>query len=859
MGGLGLAGAAVLGTAGRAPAAPSGQYAVTTTPRPLTQPPDPFLGRMTPSADAATAGMFAPQVAWPLIAVHAALLPNGHLVTYGSPLGQAAQGGLSYDDWSPADGTGTGSHAQTPSMETYNSFCNGLQQLPDGRLVMVGGNSTTATMTYDPATGAEAMGQVLNRQRWYATVLRRPDDRILVLGGGDYYNTGAYLDPTNDAGVALTPEIGTGTGAWTLLSGVSSRTAFGAARNRWWYPRAYNAPDGRVFGMSDDQMWSLSDSGTGSIRSLGALPFAPGVSGSSVMFTSGRILVAGGGQAMNTQDVVATNAAAVVDISASTPRVTRTASMALRRNWLDLTVLANGEVLANGGTVTGTQGGAANSSYQLEIWNPGTGAWRRAASAARIRTYHSTAVLMQSGAVFTGGGGVPGPEDNLNAELYYPPYLFTRAADGTTRWADRQQLTSVAGSATYGGTLTLGLSDARTVASASLIRLGNVTHAVNADQRRVPLTVRQSGATLSVTLPTSRNVLPPGSYALQTVDGAGVPSPSQTLTISGTGAAGTVTVYAPAQTAGGGGTGTGTTPGTVPLTVGSVVGVEAGNFPGYLVRRQGGAVRLDPLSTASAPAARAEASWAVRAGLAGEGLSFESVSTRGVFLRAATGGLAAPAADDGSVAFDRAATFLPVAGLSGQGTSLQLYADRGAYLRHQDFVVRGAAFDGSDLGRADSSFRVKPALDPLVRGARVCLEVLAAPGRLLRHANYVLRTDAVSQASSALDRSDATFVVRAALDGSPGVSLEAVNFAGYYVRVDGARLVLQRGDGSAAFASTATFQAVTGLAATGVSLRSSADGPAVVSAAGASVSFGVPADTEAARTAATFVVRDGLA
>ena len=94
--------------------------------------------------------------------------------------------------------------------------------------------------------------------------------------------------------------------------------------------------------------------------------------------------------------------------------------MTFKRNWLNLTVMADGQVLANGGTANGTDGGAANSAYQVEIWDPATGQWRRGARAARIRTYHSTSVLMQSGAVFTGGGGVPGPEDNLNAELYVP-------------------------------------------------------------------------------------------------------------------------------------------------------------------------------------------------------------------------------------------------------------------------------------------------------------------------------------------------------------------------------------------------------------------------------------------------------
>lgn len=709
-------------------------------------------------------------------------------------------------------------------------------------------------MFYDPADGAEAMGPQLNRQRWYATILRRPDDRVLVLGGGDYYNTGAYLNPSDNSGVATTPESGTGTGAWSLLTGATSTVGFGAERNRYWYPRAYNAADGRVFGMSDDRMWWLSDSGSGSFTTAGRLPFTPGVSGSSVMYTSGKILVAGGGQAMNTQAVTATGAACVVDLTSGTPRVTTTSSMALRRNWVNLTVLANGEVLANGGTVNGTDGGAANSAYQVEIWNPSTGQWRRGASAVRIRTYHSTAVLMQSGAVFTGGGGVPGPEDNLNAELYYPPYLFTKGSDGVTRWANRVRMTSIAGSVVLGGRVTLGLSDTRTVRSVSLIRLGNVTHSVNADQRLVPVPFSQSGASLTLTLPSSRNVLPPGAYALTAVDANGVPSPSQTITVYSDGRAGTVTVYPPAGTSGGGGGG-GTEPGTVPLAVGSAVSLTAVNFPGHRVRHADFAARLDEGGTASPPGFRSDASFVVRAGLAGQGVSLEAVTWPGHFLRATTGAQVTVVRDDGSTALRRAATFVPVAGLTGQGTSFRLLDDTAAYLRHAGFALYGQRFDGSDLARADSTFRVTAALDPLLRGSRVSLQPLAASGSLVRHYGWTARVDAISSASDATSRADATFVVRPALDGGTGVSLESVNYPGQYLLQDAAAVRLRAPDGSAASRTAASFQSVTGLAATGLTLRSAADGPSVVSAVGAGVVFGAPGTTEAARSAATFVVR----
>ncbi|GIE36621.1 exported oxidase [Actinoplanes italicus] len=508
----------------------------------LNQPADPYFAKIAPSVNAHLTGMYSPQVAWPMVGIHTVLLPNGHVVSYGTPPGVAQQAGFSYDDWNPAAGAGAGAHAVTASMHQYDAFCNSLERLPDGRLLMVGGNSVTATMIYDPVTGRQTMGAQLGRQRWYASVLRLPDDRMLTLGGGNSYNVDAYLKPNDDTTVATVPEIGTGTGNWTALTGADSTVAFGARDNRWWYPRAYVAPDGKVFGVSYDQMWRLDPSGAGRVTSLGTLPTPIGVSGSSVMYAPGKLLFAGGGQHNNGSSEVATEKATLVDINGTGPAVTTTGSMRLARNWLNLTVLPNGEVLANGGTRVGTQGGAANSTYDSEIWNAGTGRWRNAATAKRIRSYHSTAVLMPSGSVLTTGGGVPGPETNFNAEIYYPPYLFTKGSDGRVRWANRPQITGISGSLTYGGTVSLGLADTRKIASLSLIRASSVTHSYNTDQRRLPLSYSQNGATVTARMPADPNLLPPGSYLLSGVDTSGRPTPAQMITIKRSGA-GTVTVY----------------------------------------------------------------------------------------------------------------------------------------------------------------------------------------------------------------------------------------------------------------------------------------------------------------------------
>jgi hypothetical protein len=455
-------------------------------------------------------------------------------------------------------------------------------------------------------------------------------------------------------------------------------------------------------------MWRLDPSGTGSVRSLGTLPQAIGVSGSSVMYAPGKMLYAGGGQRFNETDEVATTAATTVDLNGAAPVAAPTAAMRHARNWLNLTILANGEVLANGGTRVGTQAGAANAMNQAEIWNSATGRWRTAATAQRTRTYHSVALQLPGGSVLTSGGGLPGPVTNFNSEIYYPAYLFTRSG-GTVRWADRPEIRTMAGSAAYGGTLALGMSDNRRIASASLTSLGRVTHSYNTDQRQIPLTVSQSGATVRVTLPADRNVLPPGSYLLQGVDANGVPTPAQIITLKRDGTAGTVTVYEPEQstapTPGGS-----AEPGTVPLAPGTAIGLEATNYPGYRVRHQAYAGKLSAIGPDSSALARADSSFRVRTGLAGTGcLSFESVNFPGYFLRHERYRIYLRR-NDGSALFAADATFCPRTGLTGQYTSLESYNAPGRYLRHRDYLIYLDAFDNSALARKDSTFAVRPAL-----------------------------------------------------------------------------------------------------------------------------------------------------
>src|SRR4029077_8155763 len=147
------------------------------------------------------------------------------------------------------------------------------------------------------------------------------------------------------------------------------------------------------------------------------------------------------------------------------------------------------------------------SVYAAEMWSPTTQAFTTMASAVTPRAYHSTALLLPDGRVMVGGGGEyhGTSPDQLNAEIYSPPYLFKGA---------RPTVTSAPSTLTYGSQFTVQTPDAANISSVALLRPGSVTHAFNENQRYVPLTFNAGTGSLNVTAPANANLAPPGYYML---------------------------------------------------------------------------------------------------------------------------------------------------------------------------------------------------------------------------------------------------------------------------------------------------------------------------------------------------------
>lgn len=456
-------------------------------------------------ADAHQRGMWSPVHAWPLISVHAVLLQDGRVLTYGTDGSGRQTGFFNYDVWDPAQGLGAASHTTLPNGTGTDIFCGSQVLMPDGRVVLAGGDNWTGTGTtntgnnntnvFSPGDSTLTRGNNMNRARWYSTA-------TTLLNGETYIQGGT--------GGTDRPELRGADGVFRLLSGANTGGL------DFMYPRNFVAPDGRVFGFdSAGRMYYVDPSGIGVLTSVGQFTQTRGNDSSAAMFRPGRILQFGG----------SSNAAVVIDITGDAPVVTATQSMSSVRKLVNAAILADGKVLATGGSQVWNQMTGVNNT--AEIWNPDTGTWTLGATALRARLYHSVSLLLPDATVLVSGGGAPGPQNNTNAEVYYPPYLFS-AAGGL---AARPVIDSAPAVLDIGRTFRLDVSGP-SVARVTLVKTGSVTHSWNMDQRFVDLAFSGSSGRIAVQAPSRAADAPPGFYMLFVLDANGVPSIAKMVRIN---------------------------------------------------------------------------------------------------------------------------------------------------------------------------------------------------------------------------------------------------------------------------------------------------------------------------------------
>ena len=139
--------------------------------------------------------------------------------------------------------------------------------------------------------------------------------------------------------------------------------------------------------------------------------------------------------------------------------------------------------------------------------------------------YHSSAILLPDGRVFTGGNGRRGgliPRQEI--EIYYPPYLSDLEA------RPRPIIEGVPDTLTYNEELRITASSDSPVSAGSITRvtmvaLGSTTHQNDMSQRFVELGCREvDGDDVVVRTPHDANYAPPGWYMVFAISDQGTPS-----------------------------------------------------------------------------------------------------------------------------------------------------------------------------------------------------------------------------------------------------------------------------------------------------------------------------------------------
>ncbi len=447
------------------------------------------------------------------------------------------------DDPDPENpGTFVTINPPTINSDSQVMYCAGHSQLPDGRIVFVGGGegpgppqAHSHAFIFDPEAPISSPWQRLNDMpnvtcgggpvegvRWYPTCNTLGDGRVVVVGGDELNPAGGCH--TADAPLILDVTVfnaATGLfGQWTALPkpehfyyypnffALSNSSAFytGFESSAQIDPLPDPLIDHRVLTLPGGSWISFTDE--------------PHIGSTNVMFWPDQILRSGGGRHFGAELTAQTWS---INPTTKRPVWQPLADMTAPRRTHNLIMMPDGNVLAVGGLTTNGLGGEM-SILEAESYNPDGDFWEPMAAMTHPRGYHSTAFLLPDGRIVATSldydpepGVPPNPSDPpFTAQIYSPRYLFG---------GPRPQLTQIPYDWTVSYRGTFSVSVDREIAKAVFIRPATVTHAFTQDQHFVPLDVgKPSGLDYPISAPSNPDIAPPGYYMLFLLTPEGVPS-----------------------------------------------------------------------------------------------------------------------------------------------------------------------------------------------------------------------------------------------------------------------------------------------------------------------------------------------
>ncbi len=494
-----------------------------------------------PPPPEATLGRWSDPFVIPVVGVTAVLLHTGNVMfwsydpaTYHNP--QISNLAVGYI-WNPTSRTGY----QLPPLPD-NIWCGGQTILSDGRVFIAGGNlrypdwnapsnqnykGLLKTFTFNPLTEKFTAQPDMMNGRWYPTVTKLADNRVVVTSG--YDETGNWN--LNTSVELFTPNPNNIDGEKGTLKAISTQWSSGL------YPPQFVLPSGRMLqaGPSAGTSTTLINSNTTTDPALdnwrwewhAALSsdhynYPNGMSYSNASVTPARQVVMIAGGTAQDQSVAANE---WMDGNSPQSGWKPYPKWTQPRHNSNTVGLPDGSMLVVGGN--SGMDLYDNPVFKTELYSKAaddlTGVWQTVAPHVIQGAYHSSAILLPDATVLLSQDDMqstPTAAAQHKAQVYSPPYLFKGA---------QPRILSVNGNTA--GTLDLqrGQSftvsaDRSTIASAVLIAPGATTHGNDMHQRVIKLSTQTITNGLTGTIPTFGALVPPGYYMLFIVDSAGIPS-----------------------------------------------------------------------------------------------------------------------------------------------------------------------------------------------------------------------------------------------------------------------------------------------------------------------------------------------
>ena len=290
---------------------------------------------------------------------------------------------------------------------SWDMFCNGMVTLPDGRVLINGGNlkydpfwGEPRNAVFDPETGAFTDIENMAHGRWYPTPTVLGDGRVMTFSG--LRETGG----TNTSVEIYTPGSG-----WS--------PEYPAGWTPPLYPRMHLLPNGNVFYAGSGtgsrifntttNTWSgvIATTRHTSSRSAGTSVLLPLLHADNYR---GRVMIFGGVCSSPTATTE------IIEPLAAGPAWAFGPPMSQARVQLNATILPSGRILVTGGSSVDES--AANASLNADLYNPATNSFSSASANLFPRLYHSNALLLPDARVLLAGGNPERGSYEARMEVY---------------------------------------------------------------------------------------------------------------------------------------------------------------------------------------------------------------------------------------------------------------------------------------------------------------------------------------------------------------------------------------------------------------------------------------------------------